>query len=100
VVQRQQEMGIRAALGASTADLVGLVLSQGMLLAGVGLVLGFGGALGLTRLLASLLFGVQARDPLTMAAVALLLAGVALVACYIPAHRAARVDPLIALRCD
>lgn len=100
VVQRQQEMGIRAALGASAADLVGLILRHGMLLAGIGLGLGFGGAIGLTRLLASLLFGVQARDPLTIAAVALLLSGVALIACYIPAHRAARVDPLIALRCD
>ncbi len=88
VVQRTHEIGIRAALGAGTGDLLGLVLRSGMILAGIGLILGFGGALGLTRLLATLLFGVQARDPLTIAAVAGILSAVALIACYIPAHRA------------
>jgi putative ABC transport system permease protein len=98
VAQRTNEIGIRAALGASTGHLLGLVLRHGMLLTGLGLVIGFGAAFGLTRLLATLLYGVQARDPITMGAVAGILGGVALLACYIPAHRAARVDPLVALR--
>ncbi len=98
VEQRTHELGIRAALGASRGDLLRLVLRSGMLLAGTGLAFGFGGALGLTSLLANLLFGVGARDPVTIGAVAALLTAVALLACYIPARRATKVDPMIALR--
>ena len=98
VEQRTHEIGIRAALGASRSDLLRLILRSGMLMAGIGLAIGFGGAFGLTRLLANLLFGVGARDPVTIAAVAGILACVALLACYIPARRATRVDPMIALR--
>jgi putative ABC transport system permease protein len=98
VEQRTHEIGIRAALGASKADLVRLILRSGMAMAGIGLVLGFGGALGLTRLLTNLLFGVGERDPMTLGGVATLLAGVALLACYIPARRATKVDPMVALR--
>ncbi len=98
VAQRTHEMGIRAALGASAADLLRLVLVNGLMLASAGLAIGFGGALALTRLPSSLLFGVGARDPLTMVSVAGILGVVALVACLIPALRATRVDPLVALR--
>jgi len=98
VEQRTHEMGIRAALGASRSDLLGLILRSGMLMAGIGLVLGFAGAFGLTRLLANLLFGVGEHDPMTIATVAAILAGVALLACYIPARRATKVDPMVALR--
>ena len=98
VEQRTHEIGIRAALGASKGDLVRLILRSGMAMAGIGLVLGFGGAFGLTRLLTNLLFGVGERDPMTLGAVAGLLAGVALLACYIPARRATKVDPMVALR--
>ncbi len=98
VVQRTQELGVRAALGASTSNILGLVLRGGMWMTGIGLVIGLVGALGLTRLLETLLFGVPARDPVTITAVAALLGLVALLACYIPAWRAAKVDPMIALR--
>jgi predicted permease len=98
VAQRMHEFGIRAALGASTGSLLGLVLRGGMLMTASGLALGFAGALGLTRLMQSLLFGVGARDPFTIAAVAGILGGVALLACYIPAYRATQVDPMAALR--
>ena len=98
VAQRTHEIGIRGALGATTGDILRLILRSGMLLGGTGLLLGLGGALGLTRLLESLVFGVGTRDPITIAAVAGILAWVALLACYIPARRAGKVDPVVALR--
>lgn len=98
VVQRTHEIGIRAALGASTVDVVKMILKVGVLMAGAGLVLGFLAALALTRLLATLLFGVSARDPVTMTGVGAILAIVALLASYLPARRAAKVDPMICLR--
>ncbi len=98
--QRTRELGIRLALGAQTSSLLRLVTLQGMKLALIGMALGLLGSFALTRLMASLLFGVEANDPLTFALVALLLAIVAFIACYIPARRATRVDPLIALRCE
>ncbi len=98
VEQRTHEIGIRAALGASKSDLMGLIVRGGMLVAGAGLAVGFTGSYGLTRLLAGLLFGVGAHDPMTTGAVAGVLSFVAILACYIPARRAARVDPMVALR--
>jgi ABC-type antimicrobial peptide transport system permease subunit len=79
---------------------MGLVLRNGMAPVVLGLVVGLAGVFGLTRFLASLLFGVGEHDPMTIAAVALVLAAVALIACYIPARRAAKVDPMVALRCE
>jgi len=98
VEQRTHEIGIRAALGASKSDLMGLIVRGGMLVAGAGLAVGFTGSYGLTRLLAGLLFGVGAHDLMTTCAVAGVLSFVAILACYIPARRAARVDPMVALR--
>jgi putative ABC transport system permease protein len=98
VAQRTREIGIRAALGASQQTIMRLVLDRGVLLTGVGLVIGVAGALALTRLMASLLFGVGARDPVTMVGVGVVLASVALLASYVPARRAMRVDPIVALR--
>jgi putative ABC transport system permease protein len=98
VAQRTNEIGIRMALGAQTRDVLRLIVSQGFKLVLLGLALGMVGAFALMRVLASLLFGVSARDPYTFGAVAIVLASVALLACYIPARRASRVDPLQALR--
>ena len=89
---------MRAALGASFWAQLSMVLRDGMTLAAVGLTIGLLGALGLTRLLSGLLFGVSPRDPWTLLLVSIILAAVAAAACYMPAQRAARVDPLIALR--
>jgi len=100
VVQRTREIGIRAALGATSAGLLRMVLGRGLVLTSVGLVLGLGGALGLTRLMATILYGVGARDPATLASVAAVLATVAAAACYVPARRATKVDPIVALRCE
>lgn len=98
VSDRIREFGIRVALGAQAGDLLTLVLRQGIVLVLLGIATGVGGALALTRLLSSLLYGVSSTDPAVFGAVSLLLAGVAVFACYIPARRAARVDPVIALR--
>jgi putative ABC transport system permease protein len=97
VVQRTHEIGIRAALGASRSSLLRMVLGQGLVLTGVGLAIGLGGALGLTRLMVTILYGVGARDPATLVSVAAVLAAVAAVACYVPARRATKVDPMVAL---
>jgi putative ABC transport system permease protein len=98
VARRTAEIGIRMALGAQASDVLRLVLRRGMSLIFVGVILGIMGSLLLTRLMKGLLFGVSATDPLTFLLITLLLAAVALLACYFPARRAARVDPLIALR--
>jgi putative ABC transport system permease protein len=100
VVQRTREIGIRAALGANATNIFSLILRSGMSLTAVGLFLGIAGAFGLTRFLSSMLFGIGSNDPLTLAAVAASLALIALLACYIPARRAMRVSPIVALRCD
>jgi len=98
VSERTREIGIRVALGAGRGDVLGLVATLSLKLVGLGVVIGLAMAYGLTRFIATFLYGVKAADPLTYAAVALALAGVAMLATYIPARRAMNVDPLVALR--
>jgi putative ABC transport system permease protein len=98
VSRRTREIGVRVALGATSRDVVAMILSQGLRTVLVGIVVGIAGSLALTRALQSLLFMVSATDPLTFAGVILLLICVAVLACYIPARRASKVDPMVALR--
>jgi len=100
VSQRTQEIGIRLAIGADRSQVLGMVLRQGLLLAGTGIAAGLMGALALTRLMTSLLYNIQPNDPLTFAAVAVTLLAVALAASFLPARRATRVSPITALRAE
>jgi predicted permease len=100
VAQRTKEIGIRMALGASRATVVQMILREGLLLVAAGVGIGIAGSLALSGFIRSLLFEVGPGDPITLSAVSLLLAGIALLACFIPARRATRVDPMLALRCD
>jgi putative ABC transport system permease protein len=100
VSQRTQEIGIRMALGARALDVFGLVMKEGFTLISAGLLIGTCSALAVTRVLESQLFGVTPTDPLTFTVIALLLTSVALLACWIPARRATKVDPMIALRSE
>jgi putative ABC transport system permease protein len=100
VVQRTQQIGIRAALGASSANVLRLLMAQAAGMIGLGLVPGLGMSLAVTRLLRAFLLGVGPLDPATLLAVAAVLVSVAVAACYVPARRATRIDPLVALRSD
>jgi ABC-type antimicrobial peptide transport system permease subunit len=100
VAQRIHEIGVRMALGARTGQVLRMVVGQGLSIAAIGVGIGLAGAFAVTRLMAGLLEGVSPSDPLTFALVALLLASVAVLASWIPARRAARVDPMVALRSE
>ena len=100
VSRRTREIGVRVALGAGSGDVLRMILSQGLRTIFIGVAIGITGALALTRTVESLLFGVTATDPLTLGGMTLLLVGAALLACYIPARRATKVDPVVALRCE
>jgi putative ABC transport system permease protein len=98
VSRRTREIGVRVALGARSRDVLTMILGQGLRTVLIGIAIGLAGSLALSRVIASLLFGVTATDPLTFAAVILLLVAAAMLACYLPARRAARIDPMVALR--
>ena len=100
VSQRTHEIGVRMAIGAAKGDVIRLILRQGLVLTMIGIVIGLGIALGFTRVLSTMLYDVSPHDPVVFVGIALLLIAVALLACYIPARRATRVDPMIALRCE
>jgi putative ABC transport system permease protein len=100
VTQRTHEIGVRVALGAQSQDVLGLIMRHGMLMLGIGLAIGIFAALALGRVLAALLFGVSPRDPATLVTSTLFLAAVGLLATYLPARRATRVDPMVALRAE
>ncbi|MEK6325693.1 MAG: FtsX-like permease family protein [Acidobacteriota bacterium] len=100
VTQRTHEIGIRVALGAQSSHVIKLVVGRGMAVVLAGVAIGLAGSLALTRVMTSLLYGVSTTDPMTLAVVPVVLVAVALLASYIPARRATRVDPMIALRCE
>jgi len=100
VAQRTRELGIRIALGAQRSDVLRLILRQGMAVVAAGVIFGVAASLGLTRLIASLLYGISANDPITFFLLSAALVLVAFIACWLPARRAARVDPVIALRAE